>query len=76
MYERIRHFREDNDIKQVEMARQLNIHQSTYSDYELGKLGIPIPILSQIADIFGTSTDYLINRTDTEAPYPRKKSTP
>ena len=29
--------------------------------------------LDKIADLFETSIDYLVNRTDIEKPYPRKK---
>ena len=73
MYERIRNTREDKDMTQSKMAAYLNVSQSTYSDYESGNLNIPIQALSKIADLFGTSTDYLINRTDEKMPYPRKK---
>lgn len=73
MYERIRNLREDMDLTQQNMADKLFINRRTYSSYELGVRGIPIEILSRIADIFNTSTDYLIGRTDTKKPYPKKK---
>ena len=73
MYERIRNIRQDKDMTQAQMAEYLNIHQTTYSDYELGNLNIPIPVFDKIADLFGTSIDYLVNRTDEQKPYPRKK---
>lgn len=73
MYERIRNMREDKDITQAQMAEYLKIHQTTYSDYELGNLNIPIPILDKLADLFETSIDYLVNRTDERKPYPCKK---
>ena len=56
------------------MAKLLNVHQTTYSDYELGYLNIPIPELDKIASFFETSIDYLVNRTDEKKPYPSKKS--
>ena len=71
MYERIRNLREDKDKTQAQMAEYLNIHQTTYSDYELGNLNIPIAVLCKIADLFETSIDYLVNRTDESSPYPR-----
>jgi len=37
-----------------------------------GVRGIPTEILSQIADIYGTSVDYLIGRTNVKKPYPKK----
>jgi len=65
--------REDKDMKQAQVAQYLSIHQTTYSDYELGNLNIPVPVLDKLADLFSTSIDYLVNRTDEEKPYPRKK---
>ncbi|HMM07336.1 MAG TPA: helix-turn-helix transcriptional regulator [Clostridiales bacterium] len=76
MYERIRNLREDRDMTQTQVARRLSIHQTTYSDYELGNLNIPVPILDQLADLFGTSIDYLVNRTDEPKPYPKKPLRP
>ena len=73
-YERIRNIREDADLTQQQMADKLFINRRTYSSYEIGVRGIPIEVLSQIADIFNTSTDYLIGRTDEKKPYPHRKS--
>jgi transcriptional regulator with XRE-family HTH domain len=65
--------RDDRDMTQAQMAEYLSIHQTTYSDYELGHLNIPVSVLSKIADLFETSIDYLVNRTDEKRPYPRKR---
>ena len=73
MYERIRNEREDCDMTQAAMARLLNIHQTTYSDYELGNLNIPIPVMIKLAELFNTSIDYLVGCTDEKTPYPRKR---
>jgi Predicted transcriptional regulators len=62
--------REDKDMTQAQMAAYLKIHQTTYSDYELGNLNIPIQVLVKVADLFGTSIDYLVDRTDEKRPYP------
>jgi len=72
MYERIRNMREDKDLTQTQMATYLNIHQTTYSDYEIGNLNIPIVVLSRISDLFETSIDYLVGRTDEIKPYPQQ----
>ena len=53
------------------MADFLNIHQTTYSDYELGHLNIPIPVLKDLACFFHTSVDYIIGLTNISDPYPR-----
>ena len=72
-YERIRNLREDNDLTQQNMADKLFINRRTYSNYETGGRSIPVDILSSIADIFNTSTDYLIGRTNVKKPYPKNK---
>ena len=56
---RLKDLREDRDLKQAALAEYLQIHQTTYSDYELGKLNIPINVLHKLADYYGTSIDYI-----------------
>lgn len=72
MYSRIRDLREDRDMSQADMAKLLHVHQTTYSDYELENLNIPIPILKQLAQIHNTSVDYILGLTDVREPYPRR----
>jgi transcriptional regulator with XRE-family HTH domain len=73
MYEnRLRDLREDRDLKQKDLAQILKIHQTTYSDYELGRLNIPVSALHMLADFYGVSIDYLLGRTGTKSPYPKK----
>ena len=69
MYEHLRGLREDKDLTQKDMAEFLQVHQTTYSDYELGKLNIPIEILFKLADFYNTSIDYLLDRTNRIEPY-------
>ena len=72
MYEnRLRDLREDRDLKQKDLAELLKIHQTTYSDYELGRLNIPIPVLHALADFYHVSVDYLLGRTNIRKPYPK-----
>ena len=63
VFERIRNLREDNDKKQQELADYLNIKQTTYSKYELGKINIPIEVFMKLADYYDVSVDYLLGRT-------------
>ena len=42
---RIRDLREDQDLTQKELAAILQLHQTTYSDYELERLNVPVPVL-------------------------------
>lgn len=69
----IRDLREDRDLTQKELAAILQLHQTTYSDYELGHLNVPIPVLNKLADFYGVSVDYLLGRTDVKTPYPKKR---
>ena len=73
MYQtRIRDLREDRDLTQRALAEYLRIHQTTYSDYELGRLNIPVAVLHKLADFYGVSVDYLLGRTSVKTPYPPK----
>ena len=73
MYQnRLRDLREDKDLKQKDLAELLKIHQTTYSDYELGKLNIPVATLHYLADFYSVSIDYLLGRTTRKDPYPKK----
>lgn len=63
VYENIRNLREDNDKLQVELAEYLNIKQTTYSKYELGKINIPIDVFIKLADYYDVSIDYLVGRS-------------
>ena len=73
MYQlRIRDLREDSDMNQTQVAEILQVHQTTYSDYELGKLNVPVSALHTLADLYNVSVDYLLGRTDIKTPYPKK----
>lgn len=73
MYQnRLRDLREDRDLKQKDISLLLQIHQTTYSDYELGKLNIPIATLHSLADFYDVSIDYLLGRTNRKEPYPKR----
>lgn len=73
MMEHLRGLREDKDMNQTEMAKFLNVHQTTYSAYELGTANIPVNALKALALFFNTSVDYLLDMTNERKPYPRKK---
>ncbi|MGN0443962.1 MAG: helix-turn-helix domain-containing protein [Acutalibacteraceae bacterium] len=64
MYNRIRNLREDRDLNQTKVAKFLGMSQTGYSKYETGENDIPTGILIKLADFYGVSVDYLLNRTD------------
>ena len=72
---RIRELREDNDKKQIEIAKLLGIQQNSYSQIESGKNTIQIEHLVKLAQFYNTSTVYILDLTDEIKPYPKSKKT-
>ena len=70
---RIRDLREDRDLTQQQVANYLNIKQNTYSQYETGSRQIPVEVLIALAELYQTSTDYLLGITDSRTPYPKTR---
>ena len=68
MYKRIYELREDNDLKQREIAKILNCSQRVYSNYERGDLDIPTEILIKLAKHYDVSTDYILGISDKMEP--------
>ena len=64
MFRRIRDLREDNDLTQKQVARQLNCSQQVYSNYELGQRDIPTDILIKLSKIYNVSADYILELSD------------
>ena len=69
---RIRDLREDNDVKQKQVAAYLMCDQSLYSKYERGERPLPLEYAAQLADFYCVSVDYLLGRTDRKTPYPKR----
>ena len=61
---RLKDLREDNDIKQKEIAEYLHIKQNTYSQYENGQRQLPIDVLIKLAKYYKVSTDYILGLSD------------
>ena len=64
MYRRIRELREDNDLTQKQVAKELNCSQQMYSNYELGQRDIPTDILIKLSRLYNVSVDYILGITD------------
>ncbi len=63
-YKNLRGIREDNDIKQKDIAKYLNVTQNTYSQYETGVISLTAEVLIKLADYYNVSIDYLVDRTN------------
>lgn len=68
-FKNIRALREDNDIKQREIAAVLGVSQNTYSQYETSVIAFTDQVLLKLADYYGVSVDYLMDRTNIKIPY-------
>lgn len=64
LIQRIRDLREDSDKTQQEIADYLNMHRSVYRRYESGEREIPVWALIKLAELYKTSTDYILGLTD------------
>ena len=63
-YRRLRDLREDHDLTQRQLAAMLGLTQPQYFRYEQGYRDLPTDILIRLADLYKTSTDYILERTD------------
>jgi transcriptional regulator with XRE-family HTH domain len=73
VYDRIKNLREDKDLTQKEVGRILNMSQTGYNQYEIGRNDIPTKVLIDLANFYNTSTDYILGLTNEIKPYPRIK---
>lgn len=70
--ERIIALREDNDLNQTKIAEFLNIAQTTYSDYEKGKVRIPVECLTKLARFYNVDLNYITGVSNIKNPFPKK----
>ena len=68
-YKRVRELREDHDLTQRQLAAHLRITQPQYFLYEQGYRDLPTDILIALADLYETSTDYILGRADDPKPF-------
>ncbi len=70
--------RKQNKKTQIEVAKYLNIDQTTYSGYETGKSNPSLETMEKMADFYSVSLDYLCGRPNanlifTDSLSPNKK---
>lgn len=68
--ERIKALRSDHDLNQTQVARAIHVAQTTYSDYEKGKVRIPVECLIQLAKFYDVDMNYISGVSDTLCPFP------
>lgn len=55
-------------MTQQQVADYLKMKQPQYNRYEKGYRDIPSDVLIAIADLYNTTTDYILERTDNSNP--------
>ena len=60
----IKDLREDNDLKQSDIAKVLGITQQVYSRYELGINEIPQRHIITLCRFYNVSADYILGLTN------------
>ena len=64
----IRELREDNDLKQSDIAKLLGTTQQVYSRYEQGENEMPIRHIITLCKFYNVSADYILGiKTGTRA---------
>lgn len=70
--ERIKALREDRDLNQTAVAKAIHVAQTTYSDYENGKVRIPVECLIELARFYNVDMNYITGVSNIRNEYPRK----
>ena len=63
-FKRLYDLRNDNDLTQQQVADYLLCNRQVYARYERGLREIPVSMLIKLADLYRTSVDYILGRTD------------
>lgn len=63
-YRRLRDLREDHDLTQEQLVKELGMHKTTYTNYEQGKRDLPLQIAIKLAKFYNVSLDYIAELTN------------
>jgi transcriptional regulator with XRE-family HTH domain len=66
--QRLKELRTRRGVNMAFVADRVGVARSTYAGYETQERFPPIEVLAGIAEVLGTSTDYLIGLTDNSEP--------
>ena len=70
VYHHLAEIRKERGLTQKKIAGVIGVSEGTYGRYER-RGGIRVSHIDALADFYGTSTDYLMDLTDTQKPHPR-----
>ncbi len=68
LYNRIKLEREKLGITQSELSKKLNVSQQTIGSWEVGRTEPSTDNLQRLSELFNTSIDYLLGRTNIRTP--------
>ena len=63
-YPRLRDLREDHDLTQSELVAILQMHKTTYTNYEQGLREIPFSLAIRLAEFYNVTLDYIAGLTN------------
>ena len=66
---RLKMLREEAGYTQRALSERLNLSDARYNQYETGKRSPDFEILTEIANFYGVTTDYLLSVSDIRNPY-------
>ena len=66
--DRIRQLRKENGLTQIELAKDINISDSTIKRYEIGPAEPTMTAIITLANYFNVSTDFLLGLSDIRDP--------
>ena len=72
--ENLRAIRLERGLSLRQVQQKVGIFYSVLSKYETGRCKVSTEDLVKLADLYQTSVDYLLDRTEVKIPYPKKKS--
>ena len=70
--ERIKELREDHDYNQTVVSKAIHVAQTTYSDYEKGKVRVPIECQIALAKFYNVDMNYISGVSNIKNSYPKK----
>lgn len=56
------------DLTQDELVKILNMHKTTYTNYEQGKREPPFELIIRLAKLYNVSIDYIAGLTNIKKP--------
>lgn len=68
--ERVKALRDDHDLNQTQVAKAIHVAQTTYSDYEKGKVRMPIECLISLAKFYDVDMNYITGVSDELRSFP------